>query len=370
MEIICIILAAVAGGAVCVALHYRSLLQTARRDAERRAEEYEKLSEATERRFAELADRALARNSETMRATGVNSINEALRPMRENIENFRRSIEERYSRESNERASLGQNMAQLMELSRSVGRETARLAAALKGGNSRAQGDWGEMMLDNILQKAGLRKGTDYDTQMSMNTDEGRRLRPDVVLHYGDGRHIMIDSKASIQDYLKMNDATDETERARYGMAHVASVRKHITELAEKRYQDMAGGTAFDYVLMFIPNEGAFLSALQLDASLWETAYRNNVLPVSPTHLLAVVKLVEQMQRHDKQNRNALAIADEAGKMLDKLRGFTDDMDRIGKALGAATNTWNEAYRKLSNGTGNLIGRAEKLRDLGAKVKN
>lgn len=369
MEIICIILAAVAGGAVCVALHYRSLLHTARHDAERRAEEYEKMSEATERRFSELADRALARNSETMRATGVNSINEALRPMRENIENFRRSIEERYGKESNERTALGQNMAQLMELSRSVEKETARLASALKG-NARVQGEWGEMMLDNVLQKAGLRKGTDYETQYSLSTDEGRRLRPDVVLHYGEGRLIMIDSKASIQDYLKMNEATDETERARYGMAHVASVRKHIAELAEKRYQDAGSGMAYDYVLMFIPNEGAFLSALELDASLWETAYRNNVLPVSPTHLLAVVKLVEQMQRHDKQNRNALAIADEAGKMLDKLRGFTDDMDRIGKALGAATNTWNEAYRKLSNGTGNLIGRAEKLRDLGAKVKN
>ena len=198
---------------------------------------------------------------------------------------------------------------------------------------------------------------------------DGNRLRPDVVINYTEGRKIIIDSKVSIQDYINMLNADTEAGREQYARAHITSVKKHIAELRNKSYQDIVGDGRFDYVLMFIPHEGAFLAAMNLDAKLWQTAYDSHVLIISPTHLMSIVKLIEQMWRHDKQNRNALAIADEAGKMLDKLRGFLDDMDRLDKSLSTARDAWNTAFSKLTAGPGNLIARAQKLEQLGAKSK-
>ena len=205
--------------------------------------------------------------------------------------------------------------------------------------------------------------------QTSGQTDEGQRLRPDVIINYDGDNHIVIDSKVSIQDYLKMIEADSDASRDAYARAHLASVRKHIGELARKPYRDLAGQNTFDYVLMFVPNEGAFLSAINLDPQLWQTAMDGHVIIISPTHLLAVVKLIEQMWRQDKQNRNALAIAEEAGKMLNKFSAFLEDMARIEKSVGQAGETLREAMRKLSTGTGSLVSRAQKIEQLGAKAK-
>ena len=166
-----------------------------------------------------------------------------------------------------------------------------------------------------------------------------------------------------------MLNADSEAGREQYARAHIMSVKKHIAELRTKSYQDVVGDGRFDHVLMFIPHEGAFLAAMNLDPKLWQTAYDSHVLIISPTHLMSIVKLIEQMWRHDKQNRNALAIADEAGKMLDKLRGFLDDMDRLDKSISSARDAWNTAFGKLTGGPGNLIARAQKLEQLGAKSK-
>lgn len=368
MEIICLVLAGALVAALCLVFYYRGLLSAARADMARQREDFDRINAASEARFKEMAAHALATNSESLRKASVNSMAEVLAPMRENIENFRRTISERYTEEARERFALGKSLQQLMTLSRAVSDETARLTSALKG-NSRVQGEWGEMVLDNILRAAGFRKGFEYTVQASGQTDEGQRLRPDVIINYDGDNHIVIDSKVSIQDYLKMIEADSDASRDAYARAHLASVRKHIGELARKPYRDLAGQNTFDYVLMFVPNEGAFLSAINLDPQLWQTAMDGHVIIISPTHLLAVVKLIEQMWRQDKQNRNALAIAEEAGKMLNKFSAFLEDMARIEKSVGQAGETLREALRKLSTGTGSLVSRAQKIEQLGAKAK-
>ena len=335
---------------------------------ERQKQDLAKINAAFENRFSQLAGKVLALNSETLRRQNVNGLAEVLAPVKADIENFKRSISEYYSNEARERFSLGERIRDLVDLNNTVSRETRRLTDALKG-NSKLQGDWGEMILDNILEQAGFRRGYEYTVQETVMGADGNRLRPDVVINYTEGRKIIIDSKVSIQDYINMLNADTEAGREQYARAHITSVKKHIAELRNKSYQDIVGDGRFDYVLMFIPHEGAFLAAMNLDAKLWQTAYDSHVLIISPTHLMSIVKLIEQMWRHDKQNRNALAIADEAGKMLDKLRGFLDDMDRLDKSLSTARDAWNTAFSKLTAGPGNLIARAQKLEQLGAKSK-
>ncbi len=373
MEIVCLILAAGVMGSLCLAFYYRSLLRSARQEqnrlaaeVERRQEELYELSTTLEKRFSELAAQALAGNSEVIRRASVNSVAEVLQPMKDNIESFRKTIASCYDAEARERFALDGKITQLIELNRTIGNEAARLTTALKG-NSRVQGEWGEMILGNILQAAGFRCGIDYEVQQNICDSEGKQLRPDVVISYADGRRIVIDSKVSIQDYLNMLSAEDEDVRKVYARSHVNSVRKHVGELARKSYQDAAGHTTFDYVLMFIPNEGAFLSAMDLDSTLWQSAYDSRVLIVSPTHLLSVLKLVEQMWRQEKQNSNFLAIADEAANMLNKFQAFVADLDKIDKSLAQARDAWDAAYNKLSTGKGNLINRARKIELMGAK---
>ncbi len=335
---------------------------------ERQKQDLAKINADFENRFSQLAGKVLALNSETLRRQNGNVVAEVLAPVKADIENFKRSISEYYSNEARERFSLGERIRDLVDLNNTVSRETRRLTDALKG-NSKLQGDWGEMILDNILEQAGFRRGYEYTVQETVMGADGNRLRPDVVINYTEGRKIIIDSKVSIQDYINMLNADTEAGREQYARAHITSVKKHIAELRNKSYQDIVGDGRFDYVLMFIPHEGAFLAAMNLDAKLWQTAYDSHVLIISPTHLMSIVKLIEQMWRHDKQNRNALAIADEAGKMLDKLRGFLDDMDRLDKSLSTARDAWNTAFSKLTAGPGNLIARAQKLEQLGAKSK-
>lgn len=321
-----------------------------------------------ERRFAELATKSLAVNAETLRQQSRNGLLEVLAPVKDDLEAFRKTVLDSYSQEARERFALGERVRELIDLNRTVGAETRRLTEALKG-NSRFQGDWGETILANILNTAGLREGYEYHLQANMTTDEGARLRPDVVVSYTPGRNIIIDSKVSVQDYFAMLNAPDEAARLRAARAHVASVKNHIAELRRKDYRAYAAGETFDYVLMFIPHEGAFMAAMDLDHSLWECALQAGVLIVAPTHLMAVVKLIEQMWRQEKQNRNALAIADEAGRLIDKLQGFTADMQAVERALRSAGSAYASAYSKLAEGNGNLIARARKLQDLGAKAR-
>lgn len=330
--------------------------------------EQTRINAEAEERFRNIAGRVLMSNSEQLREQNRSSLADMLAPVKADLDRFSRLVVERYDREAGERLSLGERIKDLVQLNHTIGQEARRLTDALKG-NAKVQGDWGEMILDNILERSGFRRGLDYTVQETVTDGTGARLRPDVVISYTEGRKLVIDSKVSIQDYLAMLNAETDESRERHARAHIASVRGHIAELARKSYQDAVGSAKVDFVLMFVPHEGAYLAAMNLDNTLWQTAYDSHVLIISPTHLMSVIKLVEQMWRHDKQNRNAQEIARQAGAMLDKLRGFVDDMDRIDASLNNARAAWNGAFAKLSTGPGNLIARAQKINSLGARSK-
>lgn len=329
---------------------------------------FAKTNSETEERFKSLAQISLSRNSEMIRQQNRQGLQEVLEPMKEDLERFRRQIDETYSREGRERFALGRSIEDLRQLNTTIGEETRRLSDAIKG-NTSIQGRWGEMILENILQSAGLRRGEDYEVQVSQADDDGRQLRPDVIVKCPDGLKIIIDSKVSIQAYIRMLDAADDTVKNQYARAHLDSIRKHVAELATKSYQAVAGNRSLDYVLMFVPHEGAYMAAMTLDPDIWNKAFEKGVVIVSAIHLMAVIKLIEQMWRHDRQNRNAVAIAEQAGRMLDKFNGFIADLNTVGDRLRAASNAWEDANKKLYSGRGNLVSSASTLASMGARTK-
>lgn len=330
-----------------------------------KAAEAEALSRLEER-FSQMAAKALVDNAERLRQQNSAGLEEILRPMRQNIEDFRQTIAARYDNEARERFALGERVRELVTLNQTIGRETRRLTDALKG-NTRLQGAWGEMILDNILDSAGMRRGIDYITQEGVTDSDGTNRRPDVVINYSQGRKIVVDSKVSITDYIEMLNADSEDERQSHAAAHVRSVKKHVGELRAKRYADIIE-SAYDYVLMFIPHEGAFLAAMNLDPELWQTAYNSKVIIISPVHLMSILKLIEQMWRQEKQNRNALEIAAQANRLLDKFNSVLDDFAKVEDRINAARNAYTEAISKLSTGRGNAINIASNIIRLGAKT--
>lgn len=344
--------------------------EVAAREAQLKAvqEESARMREEMEERFRGIASSILMESTETLQRHNNRGLSEALAPVKENFEQFRKTFAERTERDTAERAAMAERVKDLMNLNATIGRETRRLTDALKG-NSRMQGQWGEMILNSILEHCGLKEGREFYTQKTLESDGGKIYRPDVVINYTEGRKIVVDSKVSIQAYLRMLDADTEEARTAFGREHVLSVRKHIAELKGKSYQELVGSDSIDFVLMFIPHEGAYMAAMQLSDDLWESAYAANVLIVSPTHLMGVVRLVEQMWRNDRQERNAREIARQASMMLEKFNAFLADLDKIDKSIRDSRSAWDEAFRKLSGGTGNLISRATRLMALGVKSK-
>lgn len=337
-------------------------------------EEKQRLAEESELRFKNLANQIFTDNSRTFKEQHETRLSEILTPLKENIEQFKKAVSDSYSTEARERFSLQEKIKELMELNMSIGREAKELAVALRG-NSKTQGDWGEMILENILEKSGLVRGREFTVQQTVDDEgrtlrdaEGRHLRPDVVINYPDGRCVVIDSKVSLSAYVGWVNCDDNEERTVLGKQHIASVRAHIRELAQKDYQSYVGGGKTDFVMMFIPNEGAYITAMQLDDTLWQQAYEQRVLIVSPTHLISALKLVEQLWQHDRMAHNVLDIATAGGNMYDKFVGFVDDMLRIEKAIISTREAYDKALNKLTEGKGNLVSRAEKLKKMGAKV--
>lgn len=325
-----------------------------------------------EDRFKVIANDIIARETDRFRTHGEQRIREILDPLKENIDSFRQSVTDCYSREARERFSLQERIRELIDTNASVGREARLLSSALKG-NTRSQGQWGEMILENILESSGLRKGYEFVVQKSITDTEsdesGRRiLRPDVVVKYPDNHCVVVDAKTSLTAFMEYVDAASEEERQSAGARHVESVRRHVEELATKNYQDHMDSLSAEFVMMFIPNEAAYMAAMQLDATLWQRAYDKRVLIVSPTHLVSALQLIHRLWTHDRQTRNAIEIAEAAGKMYDKFCGFVTDMNRIGTAMSSARAAYENAMTKLSTGTGNLTTRAAQLREMGAKA--
>lgn len=324
--------------------------------------------------FANLATEILQRNSADFKAQSEERLSTILTPLRENIADFRKAVTEAYSSEARERFALEKAIASLVNVNDTISREARELTQALKGNNS-VQGDWGEMVLESILEKSGLIKGEEYFVQSTtdaegntMLKEDGGALRPDVVVRYPDGRCVVVDSKVSLKAFVEYANTDDPAIRKTAGDRHVLSVKTHVDKLSRKKYQEFMGADQLDFVMMFIPNEPAYMAAMRLDGSLWQYAYDRNVLIVSPTHLVSGLRLIAQLWSRDKVTRNAIRIAEEAGKMYDKFVDFVNDMERIDKALTSARKAHTDAMTKLTTGTGSLRKRAMDLQTLGIKA--
>ncbi|MDE5785450.1 MAG: DNA recombination protein RmuC [Duncaniella sp.] len=337
--------------------------------------QFAEMQSAAEERFKNLANEILNNNSATFKQQNEERLTEILSPLREQIEEFKKKVNDTYSEEARELFSLKERLKDLRELGEMMGREAKQLSGALRG-NTGVQGQWGEMVLETILEQSGLRKGYEYEVQVTRDDDgrvltgeNGVRLRPDVVVRYPDGRRVVIDSKASMTAFLRYSSTTDDAERAAAGKEHVASVRRHADALATKKYSDIVGDGAVDFVMMFIPTEAAYMAAMRLDPGLWQHSYNNRVLIVSPSHLVSALKIIEQLWRREQQTANVVKIAQEAAKMYDKFVNFVNDLQTIDRNLTATRKSYDEAMKKLSTGTGNLVRRAENLRALGVKAE-
>ena len=339
-------------------------------------QEVQRVRQALNNEFKVLANEILQEKSKSFSEMNHERLAEILNPLKERLEGFKKTVEETYNNEARERFSLKEQIKELVERSESIGAEAKQLTHALRG-DSKIQGDWGEMILESILEKSGLEKDREYFIQETLRDEEGhtiqgsdgRKMRPDVIIRYpgGENHQMVIDSKVSLTAYVNYVNAEDADEARLALKQHLVSVRKHIDELAGKSYQDYVGKG--DHVMMFIPNEAAYLAAMQADHALWQYAYEKKVLLLSPTNLIAALKLVADLWQRDKQTRNAIDIAEEGGKLYDKFAGFVDDMEKIGKSLNTTAMAYTDAMKKLKTGNGNLIGRVEKLKVMGVKAK-
>lgn len=337
----------------------------------------EMLQQEAVSRFKVLANDIFEHHSKEFRQNSELRIGEMLKPLKEKITDFEKTVTDSYVNEAKERSALSQHLQTLMELNKTIGKEARDLTGALVG-NTKVQGDWGEMILETILEKSGLVEGENYFVQATRQEDgstivgeENRRLRPDVVVALPDKKFIVIDSKVSLTAYVDYMNAETDEERERYGKAHVLSVRKHLKELETKKYQDFVGASdgRMDFVLMFIPNEHAYMTAMSLDRDLWSDAYDKRVIVISPAHVISTLRLVAQLWTRDKQTKNALKIAEEGGKLYDKFVGFVADVQDIGNGIRRTQESYDKALNKLQTGTGNLISRVQKLKELGARTE-
>lgn len=322
-----------------------------------------------------LSDNFKAMAAETLDATArrqderaTQNIDAVLAPMREAFNKMTEEFRERTLAVHAERNSLRDGIAMLEKLNRQVSDETRRLSTALRG-NTGFQGRWGEMVLANILESSGLEPGRWLVYQESTTTADGQRLRPDAVIHCPRGRDIIVDAKVSLTAYLRMTECADPDDASELRAEHLRSIENHLRGLSNKEYQKRLGGADAGFVLMFVPHEGAYLTAMQADSDLWQRAYDRHVVIVSPTHLVTVVRLVEQMWQTEDQTANSLAIADEATKMLDQLNDFLADLKTLGNSLDKAHASYDSSLRRLASGRGNVMRRAARLRELGVKTR-
>ncbi len=340
-------------------------------DAERsqNREKLELLKNAEEQlvnRFKALASEILDEKSKKFTDQNQDNLNKLLEPLKTKIIEFKDKVQEVYMQEGKDRSALAEQVKQLMALNNQLSEDAHSLTRALKG-QAKAQGNWGEQILERVLEVSGLRKGYEYDVQESHTREDGSRAQPDVVIHLPEGRHLIVDAKVSLTAYEIHANAETEVERETALKRHLESVRTHIKGLSEKNYQQLYGLKSLDFVLMFIPIEPAFMLAISHDSELWHEAWKKNILLVSPSTLLFVVRTVAHLWRQEQQNRNAQDIANRGAELYDKLAGFVEDLDTLGTRLKQAQQAFDGAYGKFASGRGNVIRQAEMLKELGIK---
>ncbi|HFC8287609.1 TPA: DNA recombination protein RmuC [Neisseria meningitidis] len=322
--------------------------------------------------FQNLANTILEEKSRRFTEQNREQLHQVLNPLNERIHGFGELVKQTYDKESRERLTLENELKRLQGLNAQLHSEAKALTNALTGTQNKVQGNWGEMILETVLENSGLQKGREYVVQAaSVRKEEDggtRRLQPDVLVNLPDNKQIVIDSKVSLTAYVRYTQAADADTAARELAAHVASIRAHMKGLSLKDYTDLEGVNTLDFVFMFIPVEPAYLLALQNDAGLFQECFDKRIMLVGPSTLLATLRTVANIWRNEQQNQNALAIADEGGKLYDKFVGFVQTLESVGKGIDQAQSSFQTAFKQLAEGRGNLVGRAEKLRLLGVKA--
>jgi DNA recombination protein RmuC len=291
-----------------------------------------------------------------------------LKPFKEQVDAFGKKIEENYITETKERHLLKDQIVQLRSLNERLSDDANNLTKALKGEN-KTQGNWGELILEKILESSGLREGYEYETQGSYKDETGKMYRPDVLVHLPDEKDIVIDSKVSLVAYEHYINAEDESEKENALKQHISSVRAHIKGLSEKKYEDLTGLKSLDFVLLFMPIEGAYMLALENDANFFQEAIKQNIMVVGPSTLLVTLRTIEYIWRNERQEQNAQEIAEKAANLYDKFVGFVEDMEKIGSQIHKTQESYDAAMNKLHTGKGNLIKRTEDMKNLGIKTK-
>ena len=316
--------------------------------------------------FKNLANEILEEKSRRFAEQNQQNLDTLLKPLQEKLTDFRKQVDETYQSEARERFALKQEVEKLAGLNLRMTDETRALTNALKG-ESKTQGDWGELVLETILENSGLRKGEEYLVQDTQTISDGSRLQPDVVIRLPESKHLVIDSKVSITAYTRYMQSDDEEVKVSELNSHVQSIKQHIQGLSAKNYQDLYGVGSIDFVLMFIPIEPAFLAAMRHAPEIYQDALKKNIVIVCPSTLLATVRTVAHLWRQEQQNRNAQEIARQCAALYDKFVGFVEDLDKVGQRLEQAQISYTDAVGKLKTGRGNLIRTAENVKKLGVK---
>ncbi|HDG1699026.1 TPA: DNA recombination protein RmuC [Kluyvera ascorbata F0526] len=345
-----------------------TLLETTRQHGD---EKYRLMLNSEQRlseQFENLANRIFEQSNRRVEEQNRQSLHGLLTPLREQLDGFRRQVQESFGQEARERHTLAHEIRNLQQLNAQMAQEAVNLTRALKGDN-KTQGNWGEVVLTRVLEASGLREGHEYETQVSINTDANSRMQPDVIVRLPHRKDVVVDAKMTLVAYERYFNAEDDYTREAALQEHIAAVRNHIRMLGRKDYQQLPGLRSLDYVLMFIPVEPAFLLALDRQPELISEALKNNIMLVSPTTLLVALRTIANLWRYEHQSRNAQHIAERASRLYDKMRLFVDDMSAIGQSIDKAQENYRQAMKKLTTGRGNLLSQAEAFRHLGVEVK-
>ena len=352
--------------AVLHAIRLEAELDSERKQVQNRIESLNEAKEALTNQFKNLANEILEDKSRKFTEQNAQQLDILLKPLQTKLTEFKEQVSNSYDQESRERFALKNEIERLANLNLKMSDEARSLTNALKG-DSKIQGNWGELVLESILESSGLRKGEEYLVQDSHTQADGERLQPDVIVKLPEGRHLVIDSKVSITAYARHTEAGDDAIAKQELLAHIQSIRQHIQGLSAKNYSGIADLSTVDFVLMFIPIEPAFLSALKASPNLYQEALAKNIVLVCPSTLMATLRTVAHLWRQDQQNKNAMEIARQCANLYDKFVGFVEDLEQIGKRLDQAQSSYHDAFNKLKSGKGNLIKAAERVKELGVK---
>jgi len=333
-------------------------------------EELENIQEKFTKEFENLANKILDEKSNKFTEQNKENIKQILHPLQEKIKLFEDKVDKTHKESIDYHAALRQQIVGLKELNEQMSKEAVNLTKALKG-DSKTQGNWGELILERVLEKSGLEKDREYVLEKSFNTDDDNktRLRPDVIINLPDSKKMIVDSKVSLTAYEQYVNSDDEDEKTKYLKEHIASLNRHVVQLSEKKYEDIYEIESPDFVLLFVPVEPAFAVAINSDDQLYNKAFEKNIVIVTPATLLATLRTIDSMWQNEKQQRNAIEIARQAGALYDKFEGLVTDLTKVGKKMDEAKTEYKGAMNKLVEGRGNLITSVEKIKKLGAKAK-